>query len=312
MPRVTQDITDVFHGVLLGITSAYFVWAWLNRHTYGASRLGKMSLLVTVLVCLRLLSSIRLESSSPSACYFWILMRSTISLFGIFSVNIFFQTELFINLAIKTTSHASKMRWRYLIHGVTQLINVVNVIQYLTIMSAFTNGKGFCGLDERDVVPLTVLTILSFGICLIQNVAVLLSNSTFTAMTQVARLFRITTISTVLLCVWVVYIHLDSLYLEWADWKSVYFTVMLVWMSCNSLLASNFLVSLRIKSQRDTTQVSAVSTASRTATGVPNHRASVVSAKGAQSENGSNSSAAPIKASAMVHSSSMKNFPPTE
>ncbi|KAI9151205.1 hypothetical protein H9P43_009820 [Blastocladiella emersonii ATCC 22665] len=231
----TGDITDVFHGFLLGATCAYFVWMVLNRHTYLKSRLGKLSILVTVLVALRLLSSIRLESSSPSACYFWILLRSTISLFGIFSANIFFQTEMFINLAIKAESHTAKMRWRYLLHGITQLINVANIIQYLTIMSAFTNAKGFCALDERDVVPLTILTIVSFGICLIMNVAIMLSNSTFLTMS-----------------------------------KSNYSTA-----------------------GRSTTQ---------------NHRASVVSGKGGQSENGSNSSASPIKSSAMVTSPSQKNF----
>ncbi|KAJ3356586.1 camp-dependent protein kinase catalytic subunit [Allomyces javanicus] len=183
-------------------------------------------------------------------CYIWILCRSTISLFGIFALNLFYQTQMFVSLALGHLPPAQKHRTRRALHAVMQTLNLANVVQYLTVMHARTNAAGYCALVEDDVVPLTVLTILSFGCMLVMNVALLANRTAFTAMREVSRLFRGIAASCTLLCIWVTLIHLDSLYLPWADWKSVYFTVMLVWMSVNSLLINNYLIRAKLKATR--------------------------------------------------------------
>ncbi|KAI9159504.1 hypothetical protein H9P43_008844 [Blastocladiella emersonii ATCC 22665] len=263
MPRTIQDITDIAHGVLLGAALACMAWLYLNRDIYMRTRIAKMQAVIVFFVALRLLSSIRLESSNPAACYTWILLRSTVSLFAIFSLNLYYQTELFYKLAVKNAAG----QWRRVLHrglhGVTQAINLANLAQYLGVMSAFTNKLGFCALYEADVVPLTVLTCASFGTSLAMNLYLLTSKTNFMAMAAVARLFRATTISTCLLCCWVIFIHLDSLYAEWQDWKSIWFTIMLVWMSLSSLVTNNFLISQRSLTLRQARAASSRSRASQ-------------------------------------------------
>ncbi|KAJ3356588.1 hypothetical protein GGF32_001434 [Allomyces javanicus] len=284
MARQIQDITDLFHGarcphrteqnngastmitarrdatraalasaavdaVLLGGTFSYLLWVSLNR-VYAQAMMARMALIIVLLISLRLLTSIRLESGSSASCYIWILCRSTISLFGIFALNLFYQTQMFVSLALGHLPAAQKHRTRRALHAVMQTLNLANVVQYLTVMHARTNAAGYCALVEDDVVPLTVLTILSFGCMLVMNVALLVNRTAFTAMREVSRLFRGIAASCTLLCLWVTLIHLDSLYLPWADWKSVYFTVMLVWMSVNSLLINNYLIRAKLKATR--------------------------------------------------------------
>ncbi|KNE73326.1 hypothetical protein AMAG_17550 [Allomyces macrogynus ATCC 38327] len=172
------------HPVLLGATFSYLLWVSLNR-VYAQAMMGafgsnlgtpddddndvlppppqphprpvpRMALIIVLFISLRLLTSIRLESDSSASCYIWILCRSTISLFGIFALNLFYQTQMFT-------------------------LNLANVVQYLTVMHARTNAAGFCALVEDDVVPLTVLTIMSFGLMLVMNVALLVNRTAFTA-----------------------------------------------------------------------------------------------------------------------------------
>ncbi|ORZ35971.1 hypothetical protein BCR44DRAFT_403945 [Catenaria anguillulae PL171] len=256
MPRTSiQDITDIVHAWLLGVFCAYAAWAWLNRHVYSSSKLSRLNLVICVLMILRLMASIRLESSDSAACYFWILSRSTLSLFGIFALNIFFITELWLRLSIGISSFQKDKRrlWRLAFHGVTQGINVANATQYVVLLSAFTNSAAFCTLRGRDITLLTILTVISFTICLAMTVGLAMTKSMFmTSSPDIVRLFRVLTWSNILLCAWVVFIHLDSLLLQWQDWKSMNFTVMLVWMTVNSLLANNYLIHLRVKARSST------------------------------------------------------------
>ncbi|ORZ34197.1 hypothetical protein BCR44DRAFT_1436765 [Catenaria anguillulae PL171] len=93
------------------------------------------------------------------------------------------------------------------------------------------------------------MTMTSFFICLLMTVALAFSKSMFSAtVPEFARLFRILTVSSGLLCVWVTYAQLDLIFLPWDEWKSFNMTIMLVWMSVNSVIANNYLIGLRSKS----------------------------------------------------------------
>ncbi|KNE64121.1 hypothetical protein AMAG_09182 [Allomyces macrogynus ATCC 38327] len=175
MARQIQDITDLFHAVLLGATFSYLLWVSLNR-VYAQAMMARMALIIVLFISIRLLTSIRLESTDSASCYVWILCRSTISLFGIFALNLFYQTQMFVSLALGHLPAAQKHRTRLALHALMQTINLANLVQYLTIMHARTNAAGYCALVEDNVVPLTVLTIISFGLMLVMNVALLVNH----------------------------------------------------------------------------------------------------------------------------------------
>ncbi|KNE64120.1 hypothetical protein, variant [Allomyces macrogynus ATCC 38327] len=136
MARQIQDITDLFHAVLLGATFSYLLWVSLNR-VYAQAMMARMALIIVLFISIRLLTSIRLESTDSASCYH---------------------------------------RTRLALHALMQTINLANLVQYLTIMHARTNAAGYCALVEDNVVPLTVLTIISFGLMLVMNVALLVNH----------------------------------------------------------------------------------------------------------------------------------------
>ncbi|ORZ34198.1 hypothetical protein BCR44DRAFT_105399, partial [Catenaria anguillulae PL171] len=100
MPRSFQDVTDIVHGWLLGAVCAYTVWVYVNRALYSSARLSRMTITVSSVMIIRLLTAIRLETTSIPMCYTWIIVRSVLSTFAVLGLNIYFVTELFLNVVV--------------------------------------------------------------------------------------------------------------------------------------------------------------------------------------------------------------------
>ncbi|ORZ34195.1 hypothetical protein BCR44DRAFT_104937, partial [Catenaria anguillulae PL171] len=132
MPRTFQDLNDIVHAWLLGAMCAYTLWVYVNRAQYSSARLSRLNLVVSTFLIFRLMSAIRLETTSLVLCSLWIYLRSVITTFGVYSLNIFFTTELFLNVAVAVASKTptNRRRWQFSVHGFTQALNLANGIQY--------------------------------------------------------------------------------------------------------------------------------------------------------------------------------------
>ncbi|ORZ34175.1 hypothetical protein BCR44DRAFT_84008 [Catenaria anguillulae PL171] len=271
MPRTFQDVNDIVHSWLLGAFCAYTVWVYANRSLYGSAQLSRMTMIVSSAMVVRLLTTIRLETTDASLCHVWILVRVIFSNFSVMGLNIYFVAELFLNvvLAVKSKPSAERRKWRYSIHGFTQAFNLANGIQHATNLIPVITPAKFCALTgRRDSQPLAWMIMTSFFICLGMTIALALSKSMFSAtVPEFARLFRILTVSSGLLCVWVTYAQMDLIFLTWDDWKSFNTTIMLVWMSVNSIIANNYLIGLRSRSSSAANQSSGGSGGQGTSSG---------------------------------------------
>jgi FlaA1/EpsC-like NDP-sugar epimerase len=107
------------------------------------------------------------------------------------------------------------------------------------------NEHGICFLLRNKKVPITyvgVVNILCAIMILTQCVTMLRNQSTFTNMSEIQKLFKRMILSNILLHSFTLMVFAENALFAFQDWKSVYFTVIVVWNTANTLWVIGYMI----------------------------------------------------------------------
>ncbi|ORZ29890.1 hypothetical protein BCR44DRAFT_1447469 [Catenaria anguillulae PL171] len=230
--RNAGDIFDLIHSGLAGASTVAVVWMLSKRNIYAKSRLGKLTLLVMVMLVLRHIITIRVESTSI----------------------IHAADELFINIVLKPkiTNKKSLQRVRWTMHLIQQCGTVGFVGYGLFFIPTVVTPLRFCaaGYPPNNVTifgSVWAMLATSFQGCLY---IALLAQSRKLTTSQFTPLFKVTAVSGLLLALWQIYVQIDIwTQPQTADWKPILNTITFTWRVVNTVLINNYLIGLRERSK---------------------------------------------------------------
>jgi hypothetical protein len=90
MTRSPEDLVEIFNALLLGVVIASTVCIVVLYKDQFKNRLGKAAIAALITLFLRILATIRLETTSPAFCSIWVQIRGSTMPYAIAGINFWY------------------------------------------------------------------------------------------------------------------------------------------------------------------------------------------------------------------------------
>ncbi|ORZ29885.1 hypothetical protein BCR44DRAFT_42133 [Catenaria anguillulae PL171] len=248
--RNVGAIFDLVHAGLAGASIMAVVWMWTKRQVYTKASKGKLTILVMVLLVLRNIIAIRVETRDRASCAAIAFTRAFVAnLLGPMITN-YFLYELFVNIVVKPRFNSKKVqkRIRWAMHLSYQL-GALGFLGYgLFFIPSGISPLGFCFASYPPANVTIIGSVWAFLATSFQAglYAALLVSSKKLSTNQFTPLFKVTAVSGLLLALWQLYVQIDIFTQpQTEEWKPILNTITFTWRVVNTVLINNYLIGLR-------------------------------------------------------------------
>jgi hypothetical protein len=249
-----ENIVNAINIVILGVVSlvsAALIWRF---HPYLHSRLGKSACVLICLLLVRLIVTLRFQLASPGVCSVWIQLRGSITPFLITAVNFWSVSELFLGIQYRSSRLEVRQRAKWIWHGGIQILNCLCGCLMAWSLHGELDAQNYCILvrdNQKVLMIIGGLTILCTMIHIAQCAVILMHRTTFIFISGVRRMILGAVLSMVLLDITTLVMFVDAALSTWRSWKGIYFNVLIIWNTGNSLCAFVYFINMRRKSAKE-------------------------------------------------------------